>query len=502
MSKAKLRLGSFKWHRKLAWLSFAALLLAVVSAITHPILSWTGPKAAKFRPPSMQVQAEDLAAIPGILRQHNIGAAQIVKLVPSAQGNLLQLTETADLPRRYFSLDNGEELIDFDQQQAAWLAAYYLGKDLTTQIQEITFQTEFDSAYPWVNRLLPVYHIRLSDQSNTSLYIYTELNALAGISNDYKTRLQAIFRHLHTWAWLNDFDYARIIIMALLIGSAFLMTLAGVGLLVFLRSRPVISLKTKVHRLSAYVVAIPLLGFCASGFYHLLHQGLVDTHRGMVTGKPISLAGLNAGIRFDSLPDQALNHVSLMQHNNELYYRLSLASTKHLANHQPKKPGDHAQHAGSIKQRNQHFKGNLSEHGSQYFSAANGSKAAITDQAVSIQLAKEFIASPSSVVSNSQLITRFGLHYDFRNKRLPVWQIDFDNALGDKVFIDPATGTMVDRLVNQDRYEGYSFSFLHKWNFLTPLTGRFWRDVLVVIILVLSLVLSVLGLSMKLTSRT
>ncbi len=502
MGKAKLRKSSFNWHRKLAWLSLIALLLFMGSAVTHPILSWTGPKATKFRPPTAYSGAADLQAIAPILKRHNINLAQVVKLVPGTDGVLLQVTENPIEARRYFDLSSGEEIANHDEQHAVWLANYYFGREAGNELplKSVEFISEFDSAYPWVNRLLPVYRIQFADEDNTSAYIYTELNALASVGNDYKTQMQAIFRNLHTWSWLNKFEYARIIIMALMLGSATLMILAGIGLLILLKSRKNMSTQTRVHRVLAYIIALPLLGFCVSGFYHLLHYGLVDTHRGMIAPRPISLGNLKTTASFDGLPNAKFNHVSLTQHNNGLFYRISLPSTSEKARtHTKQSGGEHAHHSGSsVAERSKTYKGREFEQGGIYYNANTGKRAKFTDQEVAIALASAQLGISKDLVLGAQKIKRFGLHYDFRNKRLPVWQVDTNTENGDKLFIDPATGTMVDRLVNRDRYEGYSFSFLHKWNFLTPFTGRFWRDVLIVFVLGLSLIVSLLGLQMKL----
>ncbi len=493
MSSVKLRKTSFVWHRKLAWFGLLGLVLFIISALTHPILSWTGPKAAKFRPPSAQIKPESLHHIPSILKRHNIEWALVIKIIPSDIGNVLQVTEKKAQSRRYFDLGSGDELMEFDRRHAVWLANYYLGNQSPAQVKSVEFKTQFNSAYPWVNRLLPVYRVQFEDDANTSTYIYTELNVLAGMGNDYKTIMQSIFRNLHTWSWLNNVEYARILIMALLLICVMLLTLAGIGLLVLMRGRKNSTLTSKAHRYIAYIVALPLLCFCISGFYHLLHYGLVDTHRGMVTGDPIDLRGLSNHVKLNEFPTSELNHASLISHQGNLYYRLSLPH-KAAANPDTSSNEEHAHHAARVAR----YKGQPTEAGGLYYSAITGLKANVSDREIAMELASKHLHEPLDKISESKLITRFGMHYDFRNKRLPVWQVDFDNSVGDKLFIDPATGTVVDRLVDQDRYESYAFSFLHKWNFLTPFVGRFWRDVLVVIILGFSLLISCLGLAMKL----
>jgi len=86
------------------------------------------------------------------------------------------------------------------------------------------------------------------------------------------------------------------------------------------------------------------------------------------------------------------------------------------------------------------------------------------------------------------------MDYDFRNKRLPVWQ--FTNN-GTVVFIDPASSTIVDVVTPALRYESWSFSILHKWNVLVPLLGRGGRDMLLSALLAAVLAMAAIGLSMK-----
>ena len=115
-------------------------------------------------------------------------------------------------------------------------------------------------------------------------------------------------------------------------------------------------------------------------------------------------------------------------------------------------------------------------------------------------MAENHLGVSKDQLVQTKLVTHFGPHYDFRNKRLPVWRLDFNTPKGDKLFIDPATGMLVDRLVNLERYEGYSFSFLHKWNFLVPLMGREKRDIVISVLLIAAISFSVIGFLM-LTKR-
>jgi len=506
LNNAVLRRHSFKWHTSLAWVAALAMLAFTLSGLTHPLLSWTGPSATSFRPPSAEMHANQLSLIPKVLAKHSIKKAVMVKLLPSKKGVVLQVTESAHVPRRYFDLETLNELPKFDRQQAQWLAQYYVfGKNKeAAPISHIEFQTEFDNAYPWVNRLLPVYKVTFADQANTSAFIYTEINVLAGLGNDYKTRLQSIFSSLHNWSWLEGVENARIILIACLLLCILGITLTGIGMILLIKKRNNMTRKARTHRLIACIVWLPLLGFSSSGFWHLLHYGFSDVHRGLKLGAPIEVSEINTNASLDSFPNIPLNQVSLIEHQGALYYRLSIPNkrTKNNDTQTTTNAGEHAHHTNNDRhQRDARFNGQATEHGGLYYSTKTGLKATLNDRNVAIEIASKQLGLDKAMVTSTELIKHFGLHYDFRNKRLPVWQIEFDSALGDKAFVDPATGMLVDRLVNLDRYEGYSFSFLHKWNFLTPFIGRFWRDVLVVIVLLLIMSLTLIGIFMTIARR-
>ena len=77
--------------------------------------------------------------------------------------------------------------------------------------------------------------------------------------------------------------------------------------------------------------------------------------------------------------------------------------------------------------------------------------------------------APDSAITHMELVTRFGPDYDFRNKRLPVWRIDYGAPVNATLFVDTATGVLADRTENWQKPERYIFSFIHKWNFLFPI---------------------------------
>ncbi len=480
--RKQILLSNIKWHRWFAWIGGFALLCFALSGLLHPLMSWTGPKAKSFFPPQAIMKVEYAAAIPEILQKHQINQAIMIKVVPSENGAVLQVTDDNTKPRRYFDLDTHNELKDYDKIQAVWLARYYSGlKD--TEVSNVKFQTEFNSAYPWVNRLLPVYEISFARDDNLKLFIYTELGALTAITNDYKTSLQTIFRALHTWNFLDDFDYARVLLMLVLLIGIFALLITAINLIFLMKSRR-LTIKRKIHRVLSYFIWIPLLMFSISGTYHLLHFAYGDNHRGLKHANPVMLKDYQFAENLDwldNLQTVKFNAISIVNGpDGNLLYRLSIPKGR----------------PGQAISRQIRYDGMPIEKPALYFDAKTGIESDVTDREMAILYAKMHQDFELEAVENVSLITRFGPNYDFRNKRLPVWRIDIASDLGDKLFIDPATGMLVDRLVDSNRYEGYSFSFLHKWNFLTPYIGSGYRDIVIVFFISLVLLSTIFGFMM------
>lgn len=481
-----------KLHKWLGWTGGLALLIFAISGITHPLMTWTGPKAASFFPPQVKVSAESASQIPNILQQNKISMAIMAKIIPSKEGPLLQVTQSNDAPRRYFDLKTGNEKLNYDQEQAVWLARYYSGLKITP-IKSIHFQTEFSNSYPWVNRLLPVYKIEFDTPDQRTTFIYTELSALAGITNNWKTSVQTVFRILHSWSWLDDFEYARVFLMMLLMLSLLGMALTGLTLIFMIKKRTIFDGRRKWHRLLSFAIWLPLLLFTASGVYHLLHYSFGDNHRGLKLGNSFDVnrerfsTNLNWLVQFKDRPLNSLSLVEVLDETNSprLLYRISVPKGK----------------PGQTISRVQRFKGMGVEKEAFYFDALTGKKAKLSDKDVAINIAKTQLGFTKDQLLSTKLVTHFGPHYDFRNKRLPVWRLDYNTPKGDKLFIDPTTGVLVDRLVDLERYEGYSFSLLHKWNFLVPLMGRENRDIVITIILIAALIFTCLGYLMLLKRR-
>src|SRR5690606_16764107 len=114
-------------HRRAAWMAGLALLTFLLSGLLHPLMTWTGPRAAAFLPPRATFETPHLAQAQHILGQLPPTQAHQARITPSVDGPVLQVSSDMQSPRQYCSLDTGEGLPNHDARHAEWLARYYSG---------------------------------------------------------------------------------------------------------------------------------------------------------------------------------------------------------------------------------------------------------------------------------------------------------------------------------------------------------------------------------------
>lgn len=479
-----------KWHLLILWPALGACIIYVVSAFTHPLMAWTGPQAKVMFPPALTLKKDDFYHINEIIQAHRIPSAKMAKLVPFKDDVLLQVTEAGATTRRYFSTRTKQELINHDQTQAVWLAQHYLKHQ--HPIKNIERKTKFDSNYPSVNRLLPVYIINFNTPDNLSVYIHTDTQAMAGIENDWKRNLRFVFQTFHSFNWLDDYELLRLALISLFMVTLLIMSVTGLLYLIKLkRKHPASDARRRWHSRLGWVVGMPFILFTLSGFYHLWQSSLMSPPAGMQLTQSLDLTQwpITTNMKIDD--NLKINQVSLIQSHiddsgiKKNLYRLSVSPVQ-----------SHQDQASNQNSREKRFIGQGNEKFALYIDANNGAMVGDLDKTLISQQANELLGESTSTVLPMTLITHFGLGYDFRNKRLPVWRVEGSN--GEHVFIDPITHILVDKNNMLGRLEGYSFSFLHKWNMLTPITGRFNRDILILLTLGLIFLMASLGLLMHL----
>lgn len=525
-AKTKTARWSYSKHQWLGLIGGISLLVWGLSGLTHIAMVLFGPQQAEFMPPAATVALEGGRPIAATLAEQGIAEAVAVKTVPAPGGGVLwQVTPAAGGARRYFRPADGSEVTGGDRAQAAFLARHYLATDRA--ITTARLQTEFDADYPWVNRLLPVWKLEFAGDDGLTAYVHTETSSLAAVNNTTKTRLQSVFRALHRWEWVPPgMDWLRVVVIALMVGSLLALGLTGMAMLVTVRRKKRLPGARGWHRIAGYVLALPLIMFSASGIYHLIQSAMVPPMSQLKMGKPVNVASGKWPIEADwalIAKGRDIASVALVEGaEGQPLYRIGLAPPKDAMgggehDHGAGKPSpahgmaghDHAaMMAAQAKTpttdaeiREARFAGIKPDGPAIYLNAATGAVEASGDKDLALAIARRFTGAPDSAVTGVELVTRFSHEYDFRNKRLPVWRVDYGAPVNASLFVDTGAGVLVDRVADGEKPERLVFSFIHKWNFLFPV-GRLAQNVIVgVFAIALIGFMAVLGLRMDLIRR-
>lgn len=483
------KLRMLRLHRALAYFGFAALLLWGCSGLLHSWITMFGVQQAVFSAPKRALNISEALPFEQILKMAGLRKAVAVKVVVGESDNLLQVTEHANQPRRYFDLKTGAELQGYDSVYAAYLARHYLNLH-DSSIAKVEWVDQFSSQYPSVNRLLPVYRVQFDRDDGLNAFIYTETGVLASVSNHTKQRVQTAFQWFHSWSWVPRFaETLRIGLIGVLVGALLLMSLSGLAMLILIRRKVRAKGAKGLHRGAAYFLVLPVLMFSFSGVFHLLQHGWPEDTSHLTMRKPMNLEQLKFPIHAEwkKLTEQLLitSFSIVVNQANEPFYRLAL----------PLQKGNVPTEEKAI--RNARFDGVQHTGPALYINARHGTPWPEGDLEMAHQLAEQYTGLPRNTVKNVGLVTRFGSDYDFRNKRLPVWKFSYDAPFNASVFIDTATGTLVDRTNDSAKPELWVFSMFHKWSFLGPL-GREIQNMTMAIVVFLSIVLmACLGLKSR-----
>ena len=531
-----MKLNLLRWsHSKHSWLALLggiSLLVWGLSGLTHIAMVLFGPQQAVFMPPAATVALEGARPIAVTLAKHGIAEAVAVKTIAAPDGGVLwQVTGTNGTERRYFRPADGAEIPGGDRVQAEFIARHYLATDRA--IASARLQTEFDADYPWINRLLPVWKLKFAGEDGLTAYVHTETSSLAAVNNTAKDRLQTVFRALHTWEWVpQGMDWLRVAVMGAMVGSLLALGLTGIAMLVAIRRKKRLPGARGWHRVAGYVLALPLIMFSVSGIWHLIQSALVPPQSNLAYGKPVNITSGKWPVEADwalIAKGRDIASVALVEGaDGQPLYRIGLKPPKGQMgggehDHSPAKakPENGSQHgtethdhaammaaqaaaqppATDAALREARFAGIKADGPAIYLDAATGGVEPAGDKAIALAIARRFTGAPDAAVTGAELVTRFSHEYDFRNKRLPVWRIDYGAPVKASLFVDTGAGVLVDRVEDWEKPERLVFSFVHKWNFLFPI-GRLGLNVVVGgFVIALIGFMAVLGLRMDLVRR-
>ena len=428
----------YKWHLRLGIIAGVLMIVWAASGLIHPLLSFTGIKPMAFTPPVEAVVVEGAKA-PSFLPVQNVTALRHV----SVDGQpYYQLTLQHQAERVYYNAHTGAFLPHADGMRAERLARHYSGEK-TAKVLSATLQTVFDKNYPPINKYLPVWRVAFDRPDGLAVYVDTGEDKLGSINTPYKQTLLWLFQNIHTLKFLeSNAEAVRLGIITCAMLMILAMACLGIALLWTLKRPKMPKGGRGLHRRLAWLVWLPVLAFSGSGLFHLWVQSTATT-RETVSVQPIDMAAIQ------SLPQgvSTAHDIRLSNTPKGLLWRVEIAAPTMPNN---AAPNPHAHHMSKTPRTK-----------TAYFTVQDGAAVPFADTDIAVAITPQATGTPT-------LLPMFSPEYGFANKRLPVWRVETPNGL---VFVDAKAGVVAARVSPLDKIELWSFSNLHKGQFLDKLLG-------------------------------
>lgn len=451
--------GLRRWHRRIAWLALLAAFCFALTGALHPLMTRFQPKPVQFKPPAQGLPSEALSPPAAALTSAGITDLAGLRLVGDGSRWLWRV-QTPGGQLRYLDARSGQLLpATTEREQAERLARWYTGEAQAAILQAEPV-TAFDADYAYVNRLLPVWRLRFDRPDGLVAYVSTEEDRLASLSDVRKRAFQTLFRAAHSWAWLPA--PARNGWINLLLAGVAFTVLAGLTLALRSPGGRRWNLR-RLHRWGGIAASLAVLAWVGSGYVQA--RGNAAREQGQAPQRPLALAASTLAAPVLA-PLRAKGGASLVSLDGQPVWRWSL---------QPPEPttgrglamGEH-QHHGQAPV------GAAAAPSAIYISAVDGQPLADGEQRHLAELARYFGVTTTAQAATA--VTAFSEDYGFLFKRLPVWKLEQADAEHTAWFIDTSSERLAARITDSDRLSGALFAYAHKWEWLTPLAGKDWRD--------------------------
>lgn len=478
MTTAKhLRFNWSAWHRRLGLVTCIGVVLWGLSGMSHPIMSRLQPKPAAFTAPSTPLELAARMEPGQALACAGISQFQRLNIINIDDVAMYRVVVNTDLPASYFSANDCRELPAGDEYYARQLASHYTGRPVS-EIVRATFITQFDDEYLDVNRLLPVWRIEFAGSGSLRAFIDTDQARLATLIDDTRMVLGSIFRFGHNWAFLDKLPRLQLGIMAVVLGVALFSAISGLTLYVrrrrHSRERMTNQPVRRWHRRLGLLVALSTFMFVGSGAFHLI---MSYSQRSASVSHPLPMiqASTLSMDNWQQVIDQPAHRIDLVQSSAGLQWLLRndmpparIAAMHHAEHH----AAPHALPATLLP-------------------ASDGEQSPLDMLALARNQAAGYAGLPEQDIVQSELVTQFGGEYGFIFKRLPVVKVQFSGPGNPRFYIEPSTGALSAKVEDIDATEGWTFAYLHKWNFLD--FNKDVRDALVMLFALGNVLVALMG---------
>lgn len=444
-----------RWHRSLAIVAVIPILAWSLTGLLHPVMSRWQPSAIAMKPPA------DLFAAPVGTTWSDFPAP--AKTLPAGmqlrelraltwQNQPYWVLQTSTGERRYFNARNGKPAA-IEPAIIEALARHYTG--VTTPISSVREVRQFDDEYVFVNRYLPVWRVAFDQPDGLVAFIEPRSLQLTGLSDTWKTRFSVLFANLHSWQWWPH-EPSRDWAMVFFLSLSALVVISGLVRANSLPVRQETVVTRRWHRKLGWVVAAAALVWISSAAFHVL---VINKARPSFATYPLAHSFVSAELE-SPVPKSELQsaRIQMVATADGPIWRESMVG--------PMKSTSESSIAASHHQHGHQKMPQLLE---SWVSARTGERT--TPERYLRELTKE-VTGGSAPLSVSTL-TQFSTEYGFVQKRLPVYQMQFENDV--TIYLDPADSAVASVVSNLDRAEGFSFAYLHKGHWF-DFIGKTARD--------------------------
>ncbi|HEY0297748.1 MAG TPA: hypothetical protein VGB84_00870 [Arachidicoccus sp.] len=444
-----IRKNIYKWHRKISIIIAWPVLMWAISGLIHPIMTNIRPRIATQQSPETIIDSSMLKyPLDKALRENGIDVFYNFRIV--AIDNILyyqvQKNEAA-MPVYLCALD-GKQLINGDELYGLYLANHF-ASDKKLQVKSVGYVTDYTNDYNHINRYLPVYCVQLKRDDGICIYVDTRQSRFAYATNSTRSFLTRAFTLLHTWSWMGSLTLIKVIIISLLM----LLTLVNgvVGLYIFFATKQKNTngyqtlKRRRNHRYTAVFASLFTLLFAFSGAVHVLAELRKDDRGKVISSQNIyqNESGFDIG-KVLQLIAKPIGDMSFVRMDSRLYLRVvTLNESSNI--------GKDLMEQMHVEKPNVFFI-DLSN----YILLQNG------EELYANYLANTYLHRIKKSFKAVE-IAKFDDDYDFSDKVLPVWKIEYNDKT---VCVETSTARLRKISSAFEKFDDYSFAFFHKHEFM------------------------------------
>ncbi|QEM07906.1 hypothetical protein DIU31_032005 [Mucilaginibacter rubeus] len=513
-----IRKNIYKWHRICSLIIAIPVLLWALSGFMHPIMTNLRPAMKTQSIPAEPIESSKIRlTLQQVLKQNKIDSIYSVRLVHIDTNWFYQVKTSRKYELQYFSAKNGNLLTKGDWLYAQYLARIFLegtpkhkgkmpamempmampmseGMDCCGEaastvlnnktgapIEGASLITQFDEEYKPIYCLLPVYKVQFKRADGIRLYVETGQDRFSVAVDKNRASFTQFFDIVHTWGWIDFLGKGRLLVVMVVAALGFFTAVMGLYIFFSTKSKKVpgnqLVKARRNHRYTAVVASIFTLMFTFSGCYRAFTEFKEPDKEvfSIQHGFAGSAIDLNLS-KLQSIVKRPIANIGLIWLDEKTYWQVYLQSGS--KNHKSKDlMKDMSAEAIAVK----------------YINADDYSVLAKGDESYAKSLATQLSGhSPSEIVS-TELITKFTDEYNFTDKRLPVWKVNFPFNHKERFYIETSTGVLAKNTNDIDLVEGYSFALFHKHHYM-DFGGKTTRDISTMLGAALQICMVVIGL--------